>query len=120
MTPRIVCAVATSATPTDPIGPLRFATIPVVWFGSASGLPPAFSGHNNYWWWGPSPEPVGTTIAVGFDRTYLLRFFGEVRFATRLDNGLDVPNEEQGNPVWVCRAQRAPWPALWPRLMHYG
>jgi 4-amino-4-deoxy-L-arabinose transferase-like glycosyltransferase len=89
-------------------------------FGPALGLPPAFSGHNNYWWWGPPPAPPGTTIAVGFDRTYLLGFFGDVRFATRLDNGLDVPNEEQGNPVWVCREQRAPWPALWPRLKHYG
>jgi 4-amino-4-deoxy-L-arabinose transferase-like glycosyltransferase len=89
-------------------------------FGPAMGLPPAFSGHNSYWWWGPPHQQPGTTIAVGFDRSYLTRFFGSVRFAVRLNNGLGVPNEEQGNPVWVCTQQRAPWPTLWPRLKHYG
>jgi 4-amino-4-deoxy-L-arabinose transferase-like glycosyltransferase len=79
-------------------------------------LPPAFSGHNSYYDWGPPPETAGTVIAVGFDRARLARWFGSVQPAGRVDNGVGVPNQEQGRTVWLCRARRAPWSVIWPRL----
>jgi hypothetical protein len=88
-------------------------------FGPALGLPQAYSGHNNYWWWGPPRQTGGVTVAVGFDRGYLSRFFSHVTQAATIDNGLGVENDEQGEVVWVCSGRRASWSALWPRLRHY-
>jgi len=89
-------------------------------FGPADGLPAVYSGHNGYWYWGPPPAATGTTVAVGFDRGTLAAFCGSLRFATRLDNHLDVNDDEQGAPVWVCSDLRASWAAIWPTLRHFG
>jgi 4-amino-4-deoxy-L-arabinose transferase-like glycosyltransferase len=89
-------------------------------FGPALGLPPAYSGHNNYWWWGPPAEPRGTTIAVGFNRRYMNRYFRRVRPASRISNFIGVDNDEQGAPVWLGRGPKAGWAASWPRLRHYN
>jgi Dolichyl-phosphate-mannose-protein mannosyltransferase len=88
-------------------------------FGPALGLPPAYSGHNNYYYWGPPAEPRGTTIGVGFSRRYLERFFRRVKLAGRIHNGLGVDNDEQGAPVWLARGPKAGWATSWPRLRHY-
>jgi hypothetical protein len=88
-------------------------------FGPALGLPQAYSGHNNYSWWGLPRQTGGVTVAVGFDRGYLSRFFSHVTQAATIDNGLGVENDEQGEVVWVCSGRRASWSALWPRLRHY-
>jgi len=93
-------------------------------YGPALGLPPAHSGHNGYWYWGPPPTTppgtVDTIIAVGFSRDFLDQLFGDVRLATRLDNHLRVDNDEQSAPVWVCSRPRDSWPALWPRFRSLG
>jgi hypothetical protein len=89
-------------------------------FGPASGLPPSFSGHNGYWDWGPPPPSTRTVLAVGFRRSFLERFFGDVRLETRLDNHLEVDTQEQNAPVWLCTERRSNWPTLWPRLRSLG
>jgi hypothetical protein len=89
-------------------------------YGPAYGLPPAFSGHNAYWYWGPPPATADTIVAVGFPRTFLEQSFGDVRLGTRLDNHLRVANDEQGAPVWVCSQSRDSWPTLWPRFRSFG
>ncbi len=89
-------------------------------YGPALGLPPAFSGHNGYWYWGPPPATADTVVAVGFSRDFLEESFGDVRLATRLDNHLRVANDEQGAPVWVCSLPRDGWPTLWPRFRSLG
>ena len=89
-------------------------------YGPALGLPPAFSGHNSYWWWGPPRPSRGVTIAVGFGRSGLSPYFSDVRLAARIHNGAGVQNDEQGQPVWLCLDQRVPWPRIWPRFRHYG
>lgn len=83
-------------------------------------LPPAYSGHNSYAEWGPPSESAGTTIVVGYDQSALQRWFGSVEFATRIDNGVEVDNDEQGRPVWICRDRRAPWSELWPQVRRLG
>lgn len=89
-------------------------------FGPALGLPQAYSGHNSYWWWGPPHEPRGVTIAVGYDACPLAGAWGDVTLAAVNHNAWNVSNDEQGARISICRAQRAPWAALWPRLRHYG
>ncbi len=83
-------------------------------------LAPAHSGHNAYWDWGPPPEEAGTLIVVGLEEAELRRWFGEVEVAARIDNGLGIDNDEQGEPVLLVRERRAPWTELWPQLRHIG
>jgi Dolichyl-phosphate-mannose-protein mannosyltransferase len=79
-------------------------------------LPPAYSGHNSYADWGPPPETAATVIAVGFDGPRLRRWFGSVRLAARVDNGIGLANGEQGRPVWICTDRSVSWAQIWPLL----
>ena len=89
-------------------------------YGGALGLPGAFSGHNTYWWWGPPAPALGTTISIGYARSFLLRFFSSVRPAVTIHTPGGVDNDENGQVVWICTGQRAPWSAIWPRFRDYG
>ena len=89
-------------------------------YGPGLGLPRAYSGHNGYWYFGRPRDTAGPAIVVGPETTagatYLQRFWKDVRPVGRIDNGVDLDNQEQGKPVWICRGQRAPWAELWPRM----
>jgi hypothetical protein len=56
---------------------------------------------------------------VGLPESYLRRFFDELEPVGRLDNGLDVDTEEQGNPLIIARGPKEPLPAMWRDLRHY-
>lgn len=63
--------------------------------------------------------PDGTSPVVFVGGEYdLARTLFTCRVVDRLDNGVDVDNEEQGEPVAVCTHPRLPWPQLWDRLHH--
>jgi hypothetical protein len=83
-------------------------------------LRPAFSGHNAYWTWGPPQDGASTLIVIGYDRAQLQRWFGRVDLAAHIDNGVGLPNDEQGRPVWIARDRRAAWTIIWPQLRRYG
>ena len=88
-------------------------------YGGSFDLPRAYSGHNNYWWWG-SPKPAtGTTIAIGLDGPQLRRYFGRVTLVQRFHNSQGVENDEDGTSIWLCRNQKKPWPAIWGQFRHY-
>jgi 4-amino-4-deoxy-L-arabinose transferase-like glycosyltransferase len=90
-------------------------------YGPAIGLPRAYSGHNNEWWWGPPQPSMGTTIFVGFDRPSSLgSAFGQITRAATFSNPWGVDNDEEGTLILVGREQRAPWPVLWPDFRSYG
>jgi hypothetical protein len=59
-------------------------------------------------------------ITVGIDRDHLTHYFADIRPAGPIDNGLGIANDEQGQPLFVCRAPRASWPELWPQVKHLG
>jgi Dolichyl-phosphate-mannose-protein mannosyltransferase len=86
----------------------------------APALGPAYSGHNAYASWGPPPEDVGTVIVVGHAEERLRRWFGRVELAARVDNGVDLDNDEQGAPIWVATDRSAPWSEIWPELRRLG
>jgi hypothetical protein len=89
-------------------------------YGPARGLPPAYSGHNGYWLWGPPPANADTVIAVRFSRAELEELFLDVRLGGHVDNGRQIDNDEQGAEIWVCRGLRRPWPVTWRMLKNYG
>src|SRR5260370_30163182 len=55
-------------------------------YGSALGLPHAYSGQTGYWYWGPPAPATVTVMAVGFARAVLDRGVAEVKSAGRLLN----------------------------------
>lgn len=90
------------------------------YYGPARGLPPAFSGHNGYAAWGPPLERALPVVVVGFSARQRDAWLTGCRLVGRVDNGLDVDNEEQGRPVHRCDGHRGTWAALWPEVRRLG
>jgi len=88
---------------------------PLILLGT--GLPPVYSGHNSYWSWGPPPPDLTVVVHVGDWRPAdPSQFFIGCHDVAHIDNGLGIPNGEQGEPVSVCTGLRAPWTTIWPEL----
>lgn len=87
-------------------------------FGAAYHLPPALSGHNNYWLWGTHGYDGSIVIDVHGDcgaSEHLFR--SSVRAAT-----FDAPwvtSFEAGIPIMLCRGMREPLAQVWPSLRDY-
>jgi 4-amino-4-deoxy-L-arabinose transferase-like glycosyltransferase len=88
-------------------------------YGSAIGLPGAYSGHNAFGYWGPPPDSPGPVVTIGLAPTELGQF-RDCRLAGRIHNSAGVENDEDGQPVYRCSGTRAPWSATWPGLRHLG
>jgi len=88
-------------------------------FGRQYRLPPALSGHNQYWLWGPHGFDGSTVIKVGGDDpAHLHQLFGSVRIATYFQNPLGMPYEDN-MPIWVLSKPRQSLTALWPSTRMY-
>ena len=86
-------------------------------YGPALGFPQAYSGHNAFWRFGRPPDGARPVIVTGYrDPASLHGTFAGCTLSARIDNGVQVDNEEQGAPVWTCARTAAPWSRLWPRL----
>jgi hypothetical protein len=85
-------------------------------FGPALGLPPAFSPHNSYADFRQPTDDRATVVAVRWPIGYLDRYFDRCRQVATVDNGLDIDNEVQGEPILVCRGLHGHWPDIWKRL----
>jgi Dolichyl-phosphate-mannose-protein mannosyltransferase len=88
-------------------------------YGPAYGLPAVYSGHNELYRFGPPPDTATVVLVVGYVREELAGWFADCTERARLDNGVGVDNEEQGNPVLVCRQPRRPWHDMWPEFQHF-
>lgn len=94
--------------------------------GRSSGLPPAVSGHNNEWFWGPGDPDATTVLAVapgpvavtGYG-SYLNQFFRHVHVVATLSNRAGLHNQEWGGHIYLCTGLRRPWGTTWPELRHY-
>ncbi|MEU4364413.1 glycosyltransferase family 39 protein [Promicromonospora sp. NPDC023987] len=87
-------------------------------FGPDLGLPPAYSGHNQLWEYGPPPDSATVALVLTESPGAWDDRFAECAVQGRLDNGVGVDNEEQGVPILVCRAPVGGWAAVWPELRH--
>lgn len=87
-------------------------------YGSANGLPAAYSGHNAYGLWGPPPDIPGPVIAVGFEPAQAAWFLRGCNVAARLHNTAGIDNHENGKAVLACTGTQRPWSAQWPRIRH--
>jgi 4-amino-4-deoxy-L-arabinose transferase-like glycosyltransferase len=81
-------------------------------------LPPALSGHNNYWLWGPRGYSGDVVIRVNGDCGAKDHLFRSARLLTRLDAPW-VISYERDIPIMLCTGIRVPLTALWPKLRNY-
>jgi hypothetical protein len=61
-----------------------------------------------------------TVLAIGYPADELRTSFAHLRVVDRIDNGLDLDNDEQGRQLWLCTGPTASWPQLWPQLRNLG
>jgi hypothetical protein len=79
---------------------------------------PVYSAQNALYEQARPPASVTTLVVVGGQYPEVRTLFDRCTVRARLDNGVDVDNEEQGLPVAVCTGPTAGWDVLWPRLHH--
>jgi hypothetical protein len=82
------------------------------------GLPPAISGHNNYWLWGPRGGTGEVVVIVGGDREDHAENFESVLPADTTSCDHCMPYE-RNLVVWVARRLRVPLEQAWGGVRHY-
>jgi hypothetical protein len=87
-------------------------------FGKQYGLPPALSGHNNYWIWGTRGYTGNVLIDVGGDCGAKEHFFRTSRLAATLVNPWGEVYE-QNLPIMLCTGIAKPLDTIWPSLKNY-
>ena len=87
-------------------------------FGPARGLPAAHSAHNSYADFRQPTDDDATVVAVRYDLARLAPHFERCDPVDRVDNGRDIDNEVQGEPIIVCRGLERPWSETWDALRH--
>jgi Dolichyl-phosphate-mannose-protein mannosyltransferase len=88
-------------------------------FGPALGLPPAISGHNAYFTWGPGPRPdldlmIDMNATVEDDR----KFCRDARLGGIHRHPYAMPYEQVLSIV-VCRGSYRPLSEVFPRQKHF-
>jgi hypothetical protein len=88
--------------------------------GRPRGLPPAISGHNSYWLWGPPPGAEGDVVVVlGGGREELEELFHRVERAGTVQCDYCMPYEDD-LPVWVARDLRGDLREVWPGVKSFN
>jgi len=71
-------------------------------FGRPLGLPPAISGHNNYFLWGPRGHDGSVIILIGGNREEMAKEFRSIEQAGTIDTPYAMPYETD-KPIYVLR-----------------
>jgi Dolichyl-phosphate-mannose-protein mannosyltransferase len=88
-------------------------------FGAKMGLPPAISGHQNYFYWGPRGYTGACMIVMDARPERLHELFEDVEFAGRVDHPLSMPYEHFN--VYICRKPKfGNLETIWPKLKRWG
>jgi 4-amino-4-deoxy-L-arabinose transferase-like glycosyltransferase len=86
--------------------------------GEAYHLPPALSGHNTYYLWGPGPCTGAVVLTVGQTRQDDEKAFRSVVQVATTSCTYCMAYEDN-LPVYLCTQPRAPLPALWATVKHF-
>jgi hypothetical protein len=87
-------------------------------FGRPYGLPPALSGHNQYYLWGTRGYTGNVVIDVAGDCGARDHLFESSERAATFTSPWIQPYED-GIPIMVCRGIQRPLAELWPSIKHY-
>ena len=86
-------------------------------FGPKYGLPPALSGHQNYFLWGPHGYTGESVIVMGDRRSRLESEFASVELAGRVAHPYAMPYEHID--IYYCRGMKWPLAEVWPKLKNW-
>lgn len=89
-------------------------------FARSAGLPPALSGHNSYWYWGPGEREIRVAIILGDSRDLAANLAdlagpgrcGRVELAAVTDCRHCMPFE-RGRQLFVCRDLEFDFRDIW-------
>jgi Dolichyl-phosphate-mannose-protein mannosyltransferase len=76
------------------------------------------SGHNALWDVARPPVQTRTLVFVGGQLNSHGDRFDRCQTVDRLASGIDIDNEEEGQPIAVCTGPKQDWATLWPFLRH--
>ena len=85
--------------------------------GRRDHLPPAISGHNQYYLWGPRGEHAAV-VAVGLSRAVLAREYRSIEQVGEY-RSLYVLPQNSNLPIYLCRRPRMPLTRYWRHLRDY-
>ncbi len=88
-------------------------------FGARYHLPPALSGHNQYWLWGTRGYTGDIVIDVDGDCGNSRHFYRSSRLAVTFSNPLGMPYENN-MPIMVCKEPRESLTDIWPSIKNYN
>jgi 4-amino-4-deoxy-L-arabinose transferase-like glycosyltransferase len=83
-------------------------------FGPQYGLPPAISGHQSYYLWGPRNYTGVSMIVLGDNQRNLERRFTSVEKVGHIDHPYSMPYNHVD--VYYCRGLKQPLAELWPKV----
>ena len=63
-------------------------------------------------------ESYGMALSMNLGQRHALELLYTFQPSEFQDNGLELDNDEQGTPVWICRQPRRSWSQVWPELYH--
>jgi 4-amino-4-deoxy-L-arabinose transferase-like glycosyltransferase len=87
-------------------------------FGPKYGLPPAISGHQNYFLWGPRGYTGDSMIVMDDRKEDLERLFSSVQYVAHVDHPYSMPY--QHFDVFYCSGLHEPMAQLWPRVKRWN
>jgi len=87
-------------------------------FGRKYGLPPAISGHNSYWMWGPGKATGEVMIIIGGDLEDHQPYYQECRQEATIRNEY-ARSFETDLPVFVCHHLKEPVAKVWPQTRQF-
>jgi 4-amino-4-deoxy-L-arabinose transferase-like glycosyltransferase len=87
-------------------------------FGRQYGLPPALSGHNQYYLWGPHGYSGNVIIDVAGDCGASEHLFATSERAATFTSPWVMPYEND-MPIMVCKGIQKPLAELWPSIKAY-
>ena len=87
-------------------------------YGRSLGLPPAISGHNNYYLWGPRGHDGSVIIIIGGSTSHYAEMFRSYRVAGWIDSPYAMPYETN-LPIYVLYGLKTPLDRDWPQVKHY-
>ena len=86
-------------------------------FGPKYGLPPAISGHQNYFLWGPRGYTGESMIVMDDNQENLERIFASVKKVAHVEHPYSMPY--QHFDVFYCQGMHPPLAEFWPRLKRW-
>jgi hypothetical protein len=85
-----------------------------------ANLPPALSGNNQYYLWGPRGFDGSVVLAVNVDPAHWSAICDSTRVVAHFGNSPYAMPYEVNRPIILCTGMHPPLPQLWPQFKHFG